>query len=232
MNKRIFDITPRISPDLGVWPGDTPCSRKVQLDIARGDNITLSTLTATVHLGAHADAPSHYGGDAPPIEQVKLERYIGPCQVVIVTPPRGSRITPDMLRRSGRAPRRSRQGRPTARTKRFLAPRVLFSTGTFPDPHTWNNDFAALSTEMIDLLHDSGVELVGIDTPSVDLIDSKDLPAHHRILEYGMSILEGLCLADVPAGPYELIALPLPLVGFDASPVRAILRTLPRRGSG
>jgi arylformamidase len=39
-----------------------------------------------------------------------------------------------------------------------------------------------------------------------------------------MAILEGLALRDVPSGIYELIALPLRLEGFDASPVRAILR--------
>jgi arylformamidase len=70
------------------------------------------------------------------------------------------------------------------------------------------------------------VRLVGIDTPSVDLFDSKDLPTHHTILRHDMVILEGLVLHAVPEGVYELIALPLPLVGFDASPVRAVLRTL------
>ena len=63
----IHDITPLISPRLQVWPGDTPPSREVLLDIEKGDNITLSTLRATVHLGAHADAPSHYGR-APAIQ--------------------------------------------------------------------------------------------------------------------------------------------------------------------
>jgi arylformamidase len=70
------------------------------------------------------------------------------------------------------------------------------------------------------------VTLVGIDTPSVDLKSSVDLPAHQRFLAHDMAILEGLVLRDVPEGRYELIALPLPLVGFDASPVRAVLRTL------
>jgi arylformamidase len=69
------------------------------------------------------------------------------------------------------------------------------------------------------------VRLVGIDTPSVDLFDSKDLPAHRAFLRCDMAILEGLVLAGVPEGVYELIALPLRLVGFDASPVRAVLRT-------
>ena len=68
--------------------------------------------------------------------------------------------------------------------------------------------------------------LIGIDTPSVDLLDSKDLPSHARFLAHDMAILEGLVLRDVPDGLYELIGLLLKLVGFDASPVRAVLRTL------
>jgi len=100
--------------------------------------------------------------------------------------------------------------------------RVLFATGTYPDPQNWNTDFAALSIELVDFLHERGVITVGIDTPSVDLFESKDLPAHKAILRCNMSILEGLVLKNVPEGTYELIALPLLLVGFDASPVRAI----------
>ena len=78
---------------------------------------------------------------------------------------------------------------------------------------------------MVEFLHRQGVKLIGIDTPSVDLFDSKDLPSHQMFLRYDMAILEGLVLKDVPEGNYELIALPLRLVGFDASPVRAILKT-------
>ena len=48
---------------------------------------------------------------------------------------------------------------------------------------------------------------------------------HHRLIHHDMRNLEGLVLAAVPPGVYELIALPLPLVGFDASPVRAVIRT-------
>lgn len=204
----IYDLTPPISPRLSVWPGDTPPAREVLLDLKQGANITLSTLRATVHLGAHADAPNHYGTHAPAIHERPLDLYLGPCQVMRVAVGRGQCITPAML--SGP----------------IVAPRVLFCTGTFPDPTRWNSDFAALSPELVDLANDRGVRLVGLDTPSVDLFDSKDLPAHQRILSYDMAILEGVILRDVPDGVYELIALPLPLVGFDASPVRAVLRTL------
>jgi len=202
----IYDITPPITPSLAVWPGDTPLSREVLCDLKRGDSVTLSTLRATVHLGAHADAPSHYGLAAPAIDSRALEYYVGPCQVMRVNVAHGSRVSLDDL------------------VGPIEAPRVLFVTGTFPDPTVFNEDFAALEPQLIDSLHGRGVILVGIDTPSVDLFSSKDLPAHRRFLRHDMAILEGLVLNGVPDGVYELIALPLKLVGFDASPVRAILR--------
>ena len=75
-------------------------------------------------------------------------------------------------------------------------------------------------------LKSQGVVLIGVDVPSVDLLDSKDLPIHHEIGGCGICILESLNLRDVQPGRYELIALPLPLVGGDGSPVCAILREL------
>ena len=104
--------------------------------------------------------------------------------------------------------------------------RVLFATGSYPDPTRFNEDFVALAPEVVDALGARGARLVGIDTPSVDLFDSKDLPTHQACLRHDMAILEGLVLDAVPEGAYELIALPLKLQGFDASPVRAVLRSL------
>ena len=206
----IYDLSPPIVPSLAVWPGDNPPTREVLLDIARGANITLSTLRATVHLGSHADAPSHYGLDAPAIDRRDLNIYMGKCRVIRVDATRNTRIGRGDLRGP------------------IDAPRILLRTGTFPDPSIINEDFAALEPALVDALAAEGVILVGLDTPSVDLFDSKDLPTHKAFLRNDMSILEGLRLDDVPEGLYELIALPLKLVGFDASPVRAILRELPQ----
>ncbi len=205
---RLFDITPTVTGKLAVWPGDTPPSREVLMDMRTGASLTLSTLRATVHLGAHADAPSHYGIDAPSIESRSLSFYLGPCQVVRVAVAGGTRIPATGLPRD------------------LCAERVLFATGTYPDPESFHENFAALAPDLVDALHDRGVRLVGIDTPSVDLFDSKDLPAHRRCLAHDMAILEGIVLDGVPEGVYELIALPLKLQGFDASPVRAVLREI------
>jgi arylformamidase len=205
----IYDITPPVSERLGVWPGDTPPRREVLCDMKRGDNLTLSTLHATVHLGAHADAPSHYGTNARSIESRDLDFYLGPCQVMRVEVARGARVTRAML------------------PGRVLVPRLLLATDTYPDPERFNEDFAGVEPALVEGLSREGVKLIGIDTPSVDLFRSKELPAHGVFLKHDMAILEGVVLRGVPEGLYELIALPLALVGFDASPVRAVLRTLP-----
>lgn len=215
----LYDITPPITTSLSVWPGDTPPAREMLCDIGQGANITLSTLRATVHLGAHADGPNHYAPPSPPapgIGERSLEYYLGRCHVVEARVGRGERVTPDHLLGS---------------LGLIVERRVLVRTGTFPDPTVFNEDFAGLSVELIEALAAKGVVTVGLDTPSVDLFTSKDLPAHHAFLRHDMAILEGLVLTGVPEGVYELIALPLKLMGFDASPVRAVLRSINEPGA-
>ncbi|HYD02524.1 MAG TPA: cyclase family protein [Phycisphaerales bacterium] len=219
----IYDISPVISVRTNVWPGDTPVSREMVCDMGEGANITLSAIRATLHLGAHADGPNHYSHPAPGVGERSLAYFLGRCQVVDAPVNRGTRVRVEdlVLPRGG-----------------IEAPRVLIRTGTFPDFESWNQDFAGLSPELVEFLAAanvsagdpavaaSGVVTVGVDTPSVDLQESKDLPAHKAIARRDMQILEGLALRGVPAGLYELIALPLRMVGWDASPVRAVLRTV------
>lgn len=209
--RRVFDISPPLTANLAVFPGDTPLGREVLLRREDGASVTLSTLRATVHLGAHVDAPSHYGTGAATIEATPLARLLGPCTVV---------------RPGSTAGRVSDEDLADALAGRAPAERVLVATDSYVDPNRWTPGFTSLAPEAIDWLAGRGVRTIGVDTPSVDAADSKDLPAHAAVLRHGMTILEGLVLADVPAGSYELIALPLRLVGFDGSPVRAVLREL------
>lgn len=202
---RILDISPTLSPRTAVWPGDVPLSRSVALDFKAGDNLVLSSVSSTVHIGAHADAPSHYHPDGEDISARRLEPYLGPCQVIAVDCAPGARIRVQDL------------------PGPITAPRVLFRTGSFPDPNAWPTDFNSLSPALIEHLAASEVTLVGIDTPSVDPFDSKALESHNALFAADMSVLEGLVLEGVAPGHYELIALPLKLEGADASPVRAVL---------
>src|SRR5207237_1726032 len=128
---KIYDISPAITPNLPVWPGDTPPTREVLLEMTRGDNITLSALRATVHLGAHADGPNHYALGGQAIDERPLDLYLGPCQVI------GVDIAP------------KRRIRIEDVTSPILAARVLFRTGTFPDPTVFFDDFAALERGLV-----------------------------------------------------------------------------------
>jgi arylformamidase len=204
----LIDISPPIDDSINVWPGDTPFVHTVNLDMHTGANLTLSDIRTSVHVGAHADAPSHYVTEGIDIASRRLEYYIGRCVVLHVRIRHGERILPEHL--SGKV---------------ISAPRVLLRTGTFPDPRNWNNDFASLSPALVDDFYQHGVMLIGIDTPSVDPFESKELEAHQAFARNDMAMLEGLVLGHVEEGEYELIAPPLRLRGADASPVRAVLRT-------
>src|SRR5579859_5174730 len=132
---RYFDISPEISPATAVFPGDTPFSRAVGLDFKKGDNLLLSAITTSVHVGAHADAPNHYHPRGRGIESRDLSYYLGPCEVMGVKVALGERVKPEHLK-----------------GRRARAPRVLFRTSSFPDPDRWNSDFCSLSPELILLL--------------------------------------------------------------------------------
>lgn len=219
MTRILYDISPPLTADVAVFPGDTNLTREVLSRCEDGDLVTLSTLRATVHLGAHVDAPSHYIAGGAGIDQTPLSRLIGPCRVLRVHGNEDGLISPES---PGSALNRHRTngGR--------LPSRVLLATDSYPDPCRWTADFTALAPEAIDWLAREGVTTIGIDTPSIDPAESKSLPAHAAVHRHGMTILEGLVLKHVPEGDYELIALPLRLVDFDASPVRAVLRQLDR----
>jgi arylformamidase len=203
---KYWDISPTLTPDLAVWPGDTPLSREVLCDIDQGQNIDLSTLKTTVHVGAHADAPHHYHRRGQTIEHVDLNKYMGPCYVQNVLHKKVIEIDD------------------CKKAVELGFKRILFRTLSVPNLNHFNDDFTYFSPEAIEYMGRHQVLLVGIDTPSVDPFSSKDLPAHQKLFEYQIANLEGLLLQDVEEGIYELIALPLKLKGFDASPVRAILR--------
>lgn len=202
----IIDITPVINSQMAVFPGDTPFTQEFLMDMKNGQNITLSTIKTTVHLGAHTDAPNHYFAEGCAIQKRSLKYYLGEAQVIEVSTRMNSRIrVADLM------------------GKKIQAPRVLFKTKSYPNPYKWNSDFMSLSSELVDFLAKQNVILVGIDTPSIDLSDDKVLESHSCVAKNDMSILEGIVLDKVSEGLYQLIALPLAIEGADATPVRAVL---------
>lgn len=201
-----FDISPKLSPQTAVFPGDKEFSRAVALSYKKGDHLELSSIETTLHIGAHADAPSHYSATGESIEKRDLSYYIGGAQVVEVNTPAGKRIQVSDLS-----------------LDKITEKRVLFKTNSFPNPQEWTKDFNSFSPQLLERLAHQGVILVGIDTPSVDPWDSKELESHQVLAAHDMAVLEGIDLSQVKEGIYKLVALPLAIENGDASPVRAAL---------
>ncbi len=205
----LWDISAPVDSTTPVYPGDTPYQQRWSTAIGPGSVVNVSTLTMTAHIGTHADAPLHYDAQGAAIGHVDLHAYMGPCRVIHALHC-GSLIEWTHLAHAMTGP---------------VPPRVLVRTCAHA-PRQWNDTFTACAPATIDRLADLGVQLIGLDTPSIDPASSHDLPSHMRVRARGLRILENLVLDTVPAGDYELIALPLKLTQADASPVRAVLRPL------
>ena len=207
--RRLWDISPAIGPGYPVFPGDSEFSQRWTWTLSPDCPVNVSEITLSPHTGSHTDAPLHYDTRGASIADVPLDTYLGRCRVIHAIDS-GGLIEP----------------RHIARHLRGDPPRVLLRTYRSAPVSEWDSGFTAVAAQTIDLLHQHGVRLIGIDTPSLDPEQSKTLDAHQRVKAHGMAILEGIVLDDVPEGDYELIALPLKLTGCDASPVRAVLREL------
>jgi len=207
MAQRLWDISPPVHAGSPVFPGDTPYRQRWAATIAPGCPVNVSAIELSPHVGAHADAPLHYDPSGAAVGELELDAYLGSCRVIHAIGC-GPLIEPRHL----------------AHALVDLPPRVLVRTYARAPLDRFDTALSAYAVETIEQLAAHGVQLVGIDTASIDPAASKALPSHQAIRRLGLRVLENLWLDDVPEGDYELIALPLRLVTADASPVRAVLR--------
>jgi arylformamidase len=193
----IFDVSVPLREGMVTYPGDPQVHIEHAASIAGGDVVNLTRIDFGLHSGTHVDAPVHFIDGAAGVDSIPLDALVGPCEVV---------EAPDLsLDSVAAAP---------------LAERILFKT---PNSELWASDefseeFALLDGGAAELLVQRGVRLVGVDYLSVG-----DEQAHHVLLEAGVVPVEGLDLRAVDAGSYELVCLPLRVVGADGAPARAVL---------
>ncbi len=206
---RIYDISIDIVAGGVTYPGNPPIAFELQQALARGDGANVSTLSFGSHTATHVDAAKHFFDDGQTVEQLPLDRLVGPCVVLEFD---------DNVMAIGRA----------ELEKHDLAgvTRVLFKTRnsrSLQKRSEFVKDYTYVSPEGAEGLVGLGIELVGVDYLSVEQFRSGHHRTHRTLLGARVIIIEGLALADVPPGRYELICLPLKLRGLDGAPARAIL---------
>jgi len=204
----LYDISVPLSPSLPRYPGDPPVRLAPLPAPGEGEAFRLTRLSFGSHAGTHIDAPSHLLADGATVDAIPLSLLIGPCLVVDLRG-HGNAIDDGLLRR---LPLGGQQ-------------RLLFHTDNSAlwDRPGFTEEFAALTPEGAAYLVELGVQLVGIDYLSVEPFPGKG-KVHRLLLEAGVVILEGLNLAGVERGEYELICLPLKVGSGDGAPCRAVLR--------
>jgi len=214
--KNIIDISVPLYPDMPVWPGSVGIQLMQTARLDKGDRVNNSKLICDVHIGTHIDAPLHYIKDGKSIEQLKLEDLIGPA--VVAHLPEAEIITKNVLEELS-LPEDTR--RLLLRTRNSS----LWETGS----HRFQTNYVALTQDAAQWIVDHDICLIGVDYLSVQRY-GEGSQTHEILLSAGVIIVEGLNLVRVESGMYELICLPLKLVGSEGAPARAVLRKMTNGG--
>ncbi|MBU9714087.1 arylformamidase [Evansella tamaricis] len=201
-----IDITQPLTSRIANWPGDTPFSYEVVATKAETGSVNIGKITTSTHIGTHIDAPFHFKNDGEKVSELDINIYIGMCRIIDVSG--YSQINKTVL----------------CKANITGVTRILLKTSVPNNAEQFPSTIPYITEEGANYLGENGVKLVGVDVPSVDPLDSKELVGHHSLHKNGIHILENVMLDNINPGDYDLIALPLAIEEGDGSPVRAVLR--------
>jgi arylformamidase len=202
---KLIDISQRLNDSTPVWPGDTPFTFSLNWSKSDTGSVNVGNMMFSAHTGTHIDAPFHFDDNGKRVAELPLENFFGRALVVDISGKES--IGPEEL-------------------EGFDLKEVtilLLRTGSWKDRSVFPLEITYLRGDIGPFLQKNGIQLIGVDVPSVDPLDSKELPAHHSLQLNGIGILEGIDLDGVEEKTYELAAFPLSIEEADGSPVRAVL---------
>jgi arylformamidase len=205
---KLLDVSVPLTAGMPAYPGNPEFELQEVKRLAAGGSSNVSRLVMGTHTGTHVDAPRHFFDEGIGVDALPLDLLLGRSRVVEVTKRGG--IGPDELAAAG--------------LREDL--RVLLKTS---NSALWNSvgfheDYTYLTEPGARYLVDQGVKVIGIDYLSVEQFKTPGGPAHRALLSQGVVIIEGLNLAEVEPGMYEMYCLPLRVVGGDGAPARVILK--------
>ncbi|MBN8236133.1 arylformamidase [Halobacillus kuroshimensis] len=203
-----MDISMKLDAETPPWPGDEPFTYEVTYAMEDTGSVNVGQFKGSCHIGTHVDAPFHYDSSGARIADLPVERFSGKAVVVHLD-------RPEVIHKE--------QVMDIDLTE---VDKILFRTNSWPDRSAFPASYSVIGSDLAAYLAEQGIDLIGVDTPSVDPETSKDLPAHHSLCAHDLLILEGLVLENIQPGIYELMAFPLKMTQADGSPVRAVLRNL------
>jgi arylformamidase len=207
-----LDVSMPLRSTIVRWPTDPAVKISRLSDIARGDQVTVSHLSMTVHTGTHVDAPLHFVGAAEGIDAMSLSTTIGPARIIQINDPRAIHAE-ELIDHDVRHGER-------------LLFRTRNSERDWSMDSEFDEDYVYIAPDSARYLAAIGIRLVGIDYLSIGGFHEGGAETHQILLSAGIYAIEGLLLTHVEAGDYELVCLPLKIIDADGAPARAIIRPL------
>ncbi len=206
--KRIYDISVPVRTGGLVYPGNPEIAIELTQAIAKGAGANVSHISFGSHTGTHVDAAKHFFDDGRTVDQISLDRLVGPAVLIAM---------PDELMSVGATDlqKHDLQGQ-----KRVL---IRTRNSSFILEPDFVKDYTYLAPDGAEYLVSIGVELVGVDYLSIEQFHSGHHRTHRTLLEKDVVIVEGLALSEPPPGEYNFTCLPLRLEGVDGAPARAML---------
>lgn len=209
---KIIDISVPLHSEMPIWPGSSGLQINRVKSLEHGDQANVSEIACDIHTGTHIDAPMHFMRNGVSIDQIPLDIFCGPALIAVLTKVKAIAVN-DLENLS----------LPKGVKRLLLKTRnsELWKEGK----KNFDPGYVALTADAAEWIVDQGIALIGVDYLSVQRY--KDGPKTHEILlGAGVVVVEGLNLTDVDPGWYELICLPLKLVGTEGAPARAVLREM------
>jgi arylformamidase len=206
-----IDVSVTLHSGMVHWPDNPPVQIEREMSIDRGDAANVSKIAMGSHTGTHMDAPIHFVPGGEGIDMLPLDATMGEARVIAST-------DAVSIKRAELEPHDIQRGE-----------RILFKTRN--SNRVWNTDefdedFVYISADAAEYLAERGVRTVGVDYLSVGGYKQDGIETHYALLGAGIWIIEGLNLASVEPGNYELVCLPLKIAGGDGAPARAIVRPI------
>ena len=206
--KRIYDISVPVRSGGLVYPGNPEISIELQQAIAKGAGANVSHISFGSHTGTHVDAAKHFFDDGRTVDEIPLDRLVGPAVLIAMPDDLMSVSAADLEKHN------------LTGQKRVL---IRTRNSGFLLESEFKRDYTFLAPDGAEYLVSIGVELVGVDYLSIEQFHSGHHRTHRTLLEKEVVIVEGLSLAGPPPGEYDFTCLPLRLEGLDGAPARAIL---------
>ena len=205
-----IDVSLTLKSAMLQWPGDPPVLIERVRDMDRGDTVNLSRITMGVHSGTHVDAPVHFLKGGWGADRIPIHPLVGHARVIEI-------VAKESIDEKELAGCKIEKGEKILLRTRNSVQKIL-RKDTFDEKFIYMEEDAAL------FLASLGIQTVGVDYLSVGGYRKNGPAVHRTLLDAGIFIIEGLDLADVLPGRYEMVCLPLKIRDSDGAPARVILK--------